>query len=151
VGSLTAEPNTPNVIAGAVVFSLDVRHVDAHVLEGFTTALLSQIAEKAARRSLRCEISVGLTIEPAVMNVAMQSLIAQSCAHRGLLAHSMPSGAGHDAQVISAVCPTAMIFVPSRQGISHSPLEFTPHPALCAGLDVLTDVLYQLAWKGNPS
>ena len=57
----------------------------------------------------------------------------------------MTSGAGHDAQMMARTCPTAMIFVPSRDGISHNPREFTPPAALAAGANVLLDVVCRLA------
>jgi allantoate deiminase len=82
------------------------------------------------------------------MNSALKKRIVASCEARGLKHRVLPSGAGHDAQVLSAVCPTAMIFVPSRGGVSHSPQEYSDHQALSDGLAVLSDVLYDLAWKG---
>lgn len=59
----------------------------------------------------------------------------------------MVSGAGHDAQLFAPRCPAAMIFVPSRGGISHSPGEYTSPEELAAGLEVLTAILYRLAYE----
>ncbi|MED4609834.1 M20/M25/M40 family metallo-hydrolase, partial [Paenibacillus validus] len=61
----------------------------------------------------------------------------------------MYSGAGHDSQLLAPVCPTAMVFVPSRGGISHSPAEYTKAEDLAAGIVVLADLLYALAYKGE--
>jgi allantoate deiminase len=61
----------------------------------------------------------------------------------------MYSGAGHDAQIIAPICPSLMVFVPSRGGISHSPEEYTKPEDLAAGILILVDLLYCLAYKGE--
>jgi N-carbamoyl-L-amino-acid hydrolase len=57
----------------------------------------------------------------------------------------LPSGAGHDAQMLARVCPTGMVFVPSRGGVSHNPAEFTEPEHLAAGAQVLAEVMAELA------
>jgi allantoate deiminase len=148
VGFLDIEPNTPNVVPGRVSFTVDARHTDAEALESFYRFLESSFAEVARRRGLAMEWELRLSVDPAPMNLALQTMVRQSCQTRGLSHLNLPSGAGHDAQVMAALCPTAMVFVPSRRGISHSPLEFSTQQALADGLAVLSDVLYELAWKG---
>ena len=61
----------------------------------------------------------------------------------------LPSGAGHDAQMFQPIASTAMIFVPSKDGISHSPLEYTSPEDIVRGFRVLVDMLYQQAYGGN--
>ncbi len=150
VGFLEIAPNTPNVVPGAVAFSVDARHTDETQLAWFYSLLERSFDEIAKRRGLKIQWEPRMSVEPAAMNEGLQSLIRRSCESRGLTHCILPSGAGHDSQVMAGLCPTAMVFVPSRQGISHSPLEFSSQEALADGMNVLSDVLYELAWKGSP-
>ncbi|MEI0739269.1 M20/M25/M40 family metallo-hydrolase [Paenibacillus sp. JTLBN-2024] len=83
---------------------------------------------------------------PIAMDAELTDAIERICRSRDLPYRRMPSGAGHDAQILAACCRTAMVFVPSRKGISHSPLEYTEPEHLEAGVQVLTDLLHQLAY-----
>jgi allantoate deiminase len=141
-------PNTPNVVPGTAAFTVDARHTDETELDAFYHDLETAFSDIAKRRGLALAWETRLSVSPAPMNAALKARIAASCETRGLKHRVMPSGAGHDAQVLSAVCPAAMIFVPSRGGVSHSPQEYSDHQALSDGLAVLSDVLYDLAWKG---
>jgi N-carbamoyl-L-amino-acid hydrolase len=73
------------------------------------------------------------------------ALVDRAAAGRGHTVMRLPSGAGHDAQMLARMCPTGMVFVPSRGGISHNPAEFTEPEDLAAGCQVLADVLVELA------
>ena len=75
----------------------------------------------------------------------MISLVERAAADRGHTVMRLPSGAGHDAQMLARMCPTGMVFVPSRGGISHNPAEHTEPDDLAAGCQVLADVLVELA------
>jgi len=149
VGFVSVEPNTANVVPGAVAFTVDARHTDAASLTEFCSFLEREFRSTAQRRGLQLILEPRLTVDAAPCDPALQSLIRSSCTTRKLCFLDLPSGAGHDSQVLAAACPTAMIFVPSRQGVSHSPREFSSHQALSDGLAVLGDVLYALAWKGT--
>lgn len=97
--------------------------------------------------------SAGVTIhaeslarfEPVTFDAGIVSLIEDGARAAGLSCRRMTSGAGHDAQMIARIAPSAMIFVPSRGGISHSPDEFTAADELVAGANVLLDVAARLA------
>ncbi len=149
VGFVEATPNTPNVIPGAAAFTVDARHVDGRALADFCASLEAAFASIAAERGLGLSIEKRMSVEPVAMDPALRGRMVASCEGRNLPYRVLPSGAGHDSQVMASVCPTAMIFVPSRKGVSHSPQEFSTHRALVEGMEVLRDVLYDLAWKGN--
>ena len=83
--------------------------------------------------------------EPVVFDENIVKLIEEAAKKRGLQTRRMTSGAGHDAQMMARICPTAMIFVPSVDGISHSPKEFTRDSDLIAGANVLLDVVIELS------
>ena len=86
--------------------------------------------------------------DPVHFDPAMIDLVEQTAKSMELSTVRLPSGAGHDAQMLARVCPTAMIFTPSRGGISHNPAEYTDPEELVAGADVLLQVLAALAAEG---
>jgi beta-ureidopropionase / N-carbamoyl-L-amino-acid hydrolase len=89
--------------------------------------------------------------DPVVFDEAVVSADENAAAGRGLSCRRLPSGAGHDAQMLARVCPTAMVFVPSVGGISHNPTEYTAPHDLEAGANVLLDVISDLAGLDVPS
>lgn len=147
VGQLETEPGTPNVVPGRVRFTLDVRHDEAEALESFCRELLEELDGIAARRGLELQGELWMDAPPARMDAELADRLARAAGRRGLAVRRMASGAGHDAQLLSEICPAAMLFVPSRAGISHSPLEFTEEAQLAGGLAVLIDALYELAYE----
>ncbi|HZG83986.1 Zn-dependent hydrolase [Paenibacillus sp.] len=147
VGRMELSPNTPNVIPGAVTFTIDVRHADGEALDRFGEALAETIHTIAERRGLGVELSLWVDTRPAPMHPKLYSALERICSEQGLSSRLMVSGAGHDAQMLQQVCPSAMIFVPSRLGVSHSPDEYSTPEALENGLQVLIAILYELAYE----
>jgi len=147
VGRLEMTPNTPNVIPGATTFTIDVRHADGEALDRFGEAVTEMVHAVAERRGLGVELTLWLDTRPAPMHPKLYSAIERICAEQGLSSRLMVSGAGHDAQMLQKICPAAMIFVPSRLGISHSPDEFSTPEALANGLEILIAMLYELAYE----
>lgn len=146
-GRLEVYPGTSNVIPGEVQFTLDIRHSEAGVLERFCGAVLAEFAELGHRRGLTLEVQPLLETAPAHMDQELRAALEEICLRQEKPYLSMVSGAGHDAQLFAPRCPAAMIFVPSRGGISHSPWEYTSPEDLTAGLEVLTAILYRLAYE----
>lgn len=146
-GKLEATPGTPNVIPGEVQFTLDIRHSEAEELERFCAGVQGDFAEIAAKRGLTLQLTATLATAPAPMDDGLRLLLEQISLQQGKSYRTMVSGAGHDAQLFAAKCPTAMIFVPSRAGISHSPEEYSSPEELAGGLNLLTAILYELAYK----
>lgn len=143
VGKLDVTPNAPSVVAGAAVFSVDLRHVDSALLTSFGNRIPAICAEAAGP----CSVDVAeLT---SAMSLAfphkMTSLVRQSADELGLSAMDIFSAAGHDARFLHAVCPTGMIFVPCKDGISHNPRESAKPEDLAAGARVLVNTLLALA------
>lgn len=145
-GKLEVHPNTPNVIPGEVLFTLDIRHIEEDDLECFCVKLFSRYHEITAERGVTLEVTPVLHTLPAPMDTKLSTALENICRQQGKTYRTMVSGAGHDAQLFAPRCPTAMIFVPSRAGISHSPEEYTSPKQLAAGLEVLTAMLYELAY-----
>ncbi|MGE6464079.1 Zn-dependent hydrolase [Alkalihalobacillus sp. NPDC078480] len=146
VGRLVASPNVPNVIAGGVEASLDVRHAQTSVLDQFE-AIIHQFKEVAKQNEMEMSQDCWLQIEPVHLS---DVFVEQALSHADTLGFSsqkMVSGAGHDAQVFGLTCPTLLLFVPSQKGISHSPEEWTEPESLEKGLQLLKAQLYTLAYE----
>ncbi|MBY7144220.1 allantoate deiminase [Virgibacillus sp. NKC19-3] len=147
VGSIALEPNTPNVIPGKAIFSLDVRHTNKDALVKFTNEIKAEINEIAKLLGVEVDIDMYMDAEPVTMDKTIVKTIEEQCHKSNLNYKMMHSGAGHDAQIIAPVVPTAMIFVPSHNGISHSPSEYTETKDLGEGLHTLIGTLYELGYK----
>jgi beta-ureidopropionase / N-carbamoyl-L-amino-acid hydrolase len=128
-----------------VLMTVDLRNTDETLLQRAESRLFD-FARKAARdEGVSLERRTLARFEPVVFARDMTDLIEVTARARGLSTRRMPSGAGHDAQMFAPNCPTAMIFVPSRDGISHNIEEFTAPDHIGAGADVLLHVVLQKA------
>ncbi|MGG3468583.1 allantoate deiminase [Neobacillus pocheonensis] len=147
VGQFVVEPNVPNVIPGQVVFTVDARHPLESVLCRFCEQFAGRSLEIAKQMGLKLQIEKWHEVEPVQMDAALNEKVKSICMDRGITYHVMNSGAGHDAQLFARVCPTTIVFVPSQGGISHSPFEYTATNDLETGLQVVIQLLYQLAYQ----
>jgi N-carbamoyl-L-amino-acid hydrolase len=140
VGSIALEPNAINVIPGEASITVDLRDTEDRLL----TEAERQLATYC--RQLEEEIGVAITsrrlarFAPVVFARDAVDQVEAAAKSRGLPVRRMTSGAGHDAQMMAAVAPTAMIFVPSVDGVSHSPCEHTVPEDIVNGANVLLDV-----------
>jgi allantoate deiminase len=145
VGKIEVEPNAANVIAGVVRASLDVRHADDASRKAAVEFLLAQAQAIAGKRGLVLESTQQMD-QPAVpMDERLTSYLADAIAAAGLPAKRMNSGAGHDAMVMAARVPTAMLFLRSPGGISHHPDEAVREEDVAVALNVGQKFLEQLA------
>ncbi|WP_261306268.1 M20 family metallo-hydrolase [Paenibacillus andongensis] len=149
VGRLEVKRGTSNVVPGEVEFTLDIRHTDEWEMDAFRTRLLAEFEVIAKRRDLQIDTIENLHASPVAMHEGISAEMEAACGAHGFESMRLPSGAGHDAQLFGPMCPTAMIFVPSRAGISHSPNEFTEPADLVAGFQALVHVLYQYGYGGK--
>jgi allantoate deiminase len=144
VGVLTVTPGGFNVIPGVAEFTIDVRAGEPEVFSSLDALVLETLERVAGEEQLGVEVSETHRKPPTPLDPDLQDLLAESAAEVGASARRMPSGAGHDAMVLAKRVPAAMLFVPSRGGISHSPEEFTA-PELCElGAKVLTCAVRRL-------
>jgi len=138
VGQIRAEPGAPNVIPGRVVMSLEIRDLEAAKIRQVFSAVQAEASRIAAARQVTITLSdQKLGVEPAPTDERIRRIITNAATTLGLSHQLMPSGAGHDAQDMSHVAPTGMIFVPSVAGISHSPKEYTSPADMANGANVL--------------
>lgn len=146
VGKLDVLPNVPNVVAGEVVFSLDIRHHQEDVLDSYCQEIFSTFQSQADDMGIKLEISQWMDVLPVELNGEMNTLVREIAKEKNIPYQDIISGAGHDAQVFGSICPTCLLFIPSQGGISHSPMEFTNVEDLEKGIDVLSEILYTLAY-----
>lgn len=137
VGSVQIIPGAPNTVPGEVVFSLDVRDTDPGRLVELTDAMRKALSAIARRRGLMMDFDVQSEISPVACDARLIELIETQAKDLGLKYRRMPSGAAHDAQILASIAPVAMIFVPSKEGISHSPAEWTDWADIESGANLL--------------
>ncbi|NER83296.1 MAG: M20 family metallo-hydrolase [Leptolyngbya sp. SIO1D8] len=145
IGSIQLQPGLVNVIAKTARLTVDLRNTDAALLQQAEAQMTAHIDEIAAAEGLVITDRSLARFEPVVFDSALVEQVAQTAQRLGLSVKRMPSGAGHDAGLIAPMAPTAMIFVPSVNGISHNVKEYTAPQDLENGANVLLQVLLQLA------
>lgn len=145
VGSVTLHPNLVNVVPSTAVMTVDLRNTDDEVLQQAETRFRGRLAQVAEAEGVGIETRTLARFEPVDFDPRVIDLVEAAADEAGHSHRRMPSGAGHDAQMFARVCPTAMIFTPSVNGISHNVTEFTEPEDLEAGTNVLLDVMLRLA------
>lgn len=145
VGRINAEPGAPNVIPGKVVLSLEIRDLSAKKIKEVYAAIEKRGLEIAKETHTKITFAaLSTTGKPALTDTRIQQQIAKATDALGLSQKQMQSGAGHDAQDMALIAPTGMIFVPSKNGISHSPKEFTSAEDMANGANVLLQTILLL-------
>jgi allantoate deiminase len=144
VGLLEIAPGGFNVIPGTAEFTVDVRAGDTDVYERVEHFAHETFESVASEEGLELDVTVTHRKLPTPLDAELQELIETAAAEEGATQRRMPSGAGHDAMVLAKHVPAAMLFVPSRAGISHSPEEFTPPEQCELGARVLAGAVRRL-------
>lgn len=141
IGKLEVHPNAPNVIPGRVHHTVEIRDLSADKVARLGEAISTRAGQIAAETGTKISMVRYFHFEPALADPKLQAVIEKASDSLGLKTMHLPSGAGHDAQELARIGPMAMIFVPSVDGISHSPKELT-HWSDCAnGANVLLRTL----------
>ena len=149
-GKLVTFPGGANVVPGLVRMLLDYRDPDAGRLARLDQQLTAAARQAAAAHDVTLHWAPEAPVPPVELDPRVRSAIDARARGLGLTAVAMPSGAGHDAQNMAALAPTGMIFVPSRDGRSHSPAEHTDWADIENGANVLLATLTGLATTGLP-
>jgi N-carbamoyl-L-amino-acid hydrolase len=145
IGVVEVRPGVPNIVPERAALLQELRDPDPAVLERLASRTLQAARRVARRRGLVLEVEHLMRAEPVRMSPRVQAAIEAAAAGLGLPTRRMPSGAGHDAQVLAAVTDAGMLFVPSQGGRSHRPDEWTDWPAIERGANVLLGTLLRLA------
>jgi len=144
VGKIEVEPNAPNVIPGVARLTIELRDLSTSVLAD----LISEIRARAAQIAVTTKTSITIDLlsknPPAIASGNLQEAIERASTALGLGHNRLPSGAGHDAQMMAQLGPIGMIFVPSVGGVSHSPKELTHWEDCTRGADVLLRTVLEM-------
>ena len=140
IGRMTLDPNAPSIVPGRAEMQVQFRDTDTAVLRRFGEALDGLVAQSDSAGPCRCSAVALSKSEPAAMDPGFQSLIEAAAERHAPGRHRrMPSGAGHDAQILSRRVRSAMMFVPSLNGISHHWSEDTREEDIVLGAQVFAD------------
>ena len=145
VGRISLHPNLVNVVAARAIVTVDLRNTDDSVLAEAERRLVSFCDELAVSEGIEIERRSLARFAPVDFSDEVIALVEETARSHDLSTIRLPSGAGHDAQMLARVCPAGMVFVPSVRGISHNPAEYTADADLEAGANVLLHVLLRLA------
>ncbi len=144
VGRLDVDPNSPNVVPGRVALSVEFRDLSENTLRELGESVNARAAAIARDTGTTITLNLATTNPSASAHAGVQDAIGRAADRAGLQARRLPSGAGHDEQMIAALCPMGMIFVPSVGGISHSPRELTSWDGCARGANVLLGAVLEL-------
>ena len=150
VGRISLHPNLVNVVPSSATITVDLRHTDEAALAAAEQRLAATIDELAVAEGVMVERRTLARFEPVAFDERIVGLVERTAASLGLSHRRMPSGAGHDAQMLARVCPAGMVFVPSVGGISHNVTEHTEPDDLAAGTEVLLRTVLHLAEAVDP-
>jgi N-carbamoyl-L-amino-acid hydrolase len=145
VGKIDVFPNLVNVVPATATMTLDVRNTDEDTLQKAEKEIADFLTSIAVEENVTITTRPLARFEPVLFHHAVIDAVEKIAREQGLSVMKMPSGAGHDAQMLARMCPSGMIFVPSHKGISHNPAEYTDPEQLIDGANVLLHVMLQLA------
>ena len=144
VGKINAFPGAFNIVPGKVATSLGLRDLDAAKVQMLYEKIQAEVRQIEAATGTKFDFKQVTSSHPAPTDARFRRVIDEAAKQQGFTTKLMPSGAGHDAQEIAPLCPIGMIFIPSRDGISHSPREFSTPDDITNGANVLLHTLLKL-------
>lgn len=148
VGRIAVEPAGANVVPGACTFTVDIRAADTAGMADVDRLVRDTVAAAADAEGLEATVTETHQHAPVGLDERLRGVLAEETTAADLRWDHLASGAGHDAQVLARHVPAAMLFVPSRDGVSHAPEEYTPPEQREPGVRVLTSALRRLAGSG---
>lgn len=145
IGKVHVSPNASNVIAGETKFTIDLRSIDMEIKDKMINDILCFFSYLEKKRNITISYRIDSNDTPMFSSPKLVEQIEKTCSEKNLLYHKMNSGAYHDALLMAHIAPMAMIFVPSKDGISHDPAEFTEIEQITVGTEVLAHTLLKIA------
>lgn len=138
-------PNARGNVSNITRLSCDVRHTDPGEAVAMEGRLRDALAEIASRRGVRIDVDPYATFGPVVFDGALATLLRDKAQARQLATRDMVAAAGHDSVLVAPLCPSAMLFVPCADGITHNPKELVTREQIARGAQVLLDAVLALA------
>jgi allantoate deiminase len=144
IGRLNLYPNSITTVPGTAIMVVDVRDVDSDRQRSAAGDIVQRAHWICERRAIRLEAEVIADTSPAVLSMWLRELTSNVCRDLGLNYRVMTSGAGHDAAIMARLVPAGMVFVPSRDGLSHVPEEWTSAADIARGVEVMYHAVLRL-------
>ncbi|MDY6291226.1 MAG: Zn-dependent hydrolase [Succiniclasticum sp.] len=141
VGVVEVDPGSINVVPGKVTLWVDLRGVDTESIQRTLKEIRQAVQGTARTDGITIEEEMLTSDNPVALDEALAAQSEEICREQRKSFLHMNSGAGHDAMHMPAVCPTTMLFIPCRGGISHNPAEFASNEDICAGIEVMAEIL----------
>lgn len=149
VGELKLAPNASNVIPGFVELSLDVRSISEQNIKKVYQELINEIDIIIENSGVDIKMKKDLYIAPVVMSEKIIDIMRETADKLGYSYMKMNSGAGHDAMIMAGIAPTSLIFVPSKNGLSHHPDEWTEYEDLGKGIHLILNTVVNICMKDS--
>lgn len=144
VGYLNVKPNVINVVAGEVEFGIDIRSRKVQNIDKVYNRLMEKADDLIEQYGVQFQVEQKLSINPIRLDEQLIGTIQDSCEHLGISHMQMYSGAGHDSLVWASHVPTGMIFIPSKDGISHHPDEYSTEESIEIAMKIAYETLMRL-------
>ncbi|WP_395405783.1 Zn-dependent hydrolase (plasmid) [Arthrobacter sp. UC242_113] len=144
VGKLSVNPNSITTIPGQVSFSLDVRDIDADRQREAAVTIVQRTLAACKRRAVGLDVELLADTSPVILPMLIREHLAEAAKSVGADYRVLTSGASHDSQMINTIIPTGLLFVPSKNGLSHVPEEWTEASEIATGIDVLAATFFNL-------
>ena len=145
IGKVDIHPNFPHTVPGLAECIVNIRDIDETVMLALEREVRRRAEAAAQANGLELEIAEKSRLPPVRLDGKLVGMLERQANEQKLKVRIMPSGAGHDAQTMQTVCPSALIFVPSRNGISHSPDEWTDWNDIEQGANLYLAAMHELA------
>ncbi len=145
VGQISVRPGGVNVIPSHVQFTVDLRDSDEEVRNQVEERITNQAKKLCDVQGIALQIDTMQRVAPAPCATSIREAVEVACEKLGIVPFSLPSGAGHDGMQLTGLCPIGMIFVRSKEGISHNPREWSSENDCASGATVLYETVLQLA------
>ena len=145
VGAMKIEPGVINAIPGRTELAVDIRSISADAKKRVVQLVKRRINDIARQRNIAVQILPIRDENPVPLDTGLIRLLIDCCENREVAYEVMPSGAGHDAMQVAKITRAGMLFIPSKRGISHSPLEWSDPEDICLGTQLLLDAIVRIA------
>lgn len=144
IGKIEISPNSLNVIPGMVTFGMEIRSLQEALLNQAISFFKDELDQIVKKRGVTINLRTELSSKPVIFNSKMVERIVTVCEKLNIPYLKMPSGAGHDANHLAEITPTGMIFIPSKDGRSHCPEEWSEFENIGLGVEVLANTIVEL-------
>ncbi|HHV38407.1 MAG TPA: M20 family metallo-hydrolase [Tepidimicrobium sp.] len=148
VGEFNISPNAPNVIPGQVQMSIDIRSGKDENIKKVEKEMMEELKRIGDSLNLETEIKKSLYVPPVNMSEEIIGIMEEKVKELGYSYKRMDSGAGHDSMIMAEIAPTSLIFVPSKDGLSHHPDEWTDYEAIKKGVELMLKTVVELGREG---